>query len=59
MQQYTIKEFKEILYKNKYVFNRQKGGHLIYIKDGIHISVPRKLKSVIALKLIKQYNLIT
>jgi predicted RNA binding protein YcfA (HicA-like mRNA interferase family) len=58
MQQFTINNFHKILLNNGFSFDRQKGGHLIYIKNGIHVSVPRKLKSVIALKLIKQQNLI-
>lgn len=58
MQQFTINNFHKILLNNGFNFDRQKGGHLIYIKNGIHVSVPRKLKSVIALKLIKQQNLI-
>lgn len=58
MQQFNIREFIKIITNNGFTFKRQTGGHLIYYKDGIHISVPRNLKSVIALKLIKQYNLI-
>lgn len=58
MQQFNIREFIKIITNNGFIFKRQNGGHLIYEKNGIHMSVPRNLKSVIALKLIKQYKLI-
>lgn len=58
MQQFNIRKFIKIITNNGFTFKRQTGGHLIYDRNGIHISVPRNLKSVIALKLIKQYNLI-
>lgn len=58
MQQFNIRKFIKIITNNGFTFKRQTGGHLIYDKNGVHISVPRNLKSVIALKLIKQHNLI-
>lgn len=58
MKQYTQKEFIRIVKKNGYVYNRYKGDHAIYIKDGKHISIPLKLESVIARRLIKENNLI-
>lgn len=60
MKQYTYKEFTRILEKNGFYYDRHNGSHFIYVnKDGIHISVPKKLECVIALRLIKENNLDT
>ena len=60
MKQYTIKQFKKILRDNGYSYDRTKGDHEIYIKDNKNpISIPVvRMKSVVALRLIKENNLV-
>jgi predicted RNA binding protein YcfA (HicA-like mRNA interferase family) len=53
-------DFIRMLKKNVYqlVKGRGKGGHSIYKNDtGNHISVPLRIKAVIARRLIKENNL--
>lgn len=58
MRQYTSREFIKIVEFNGFYYNRCKGGHTIYVNDkGRHISIPKNLESVIALRLIKENNL--
>ena len=58
MKQYTSREFIKIVEFNGFYYNRCKGGHAIYVNDkGRHISIPKNLESVIALRLIKENNL--
>ncbi len=58
MKQYTHKLFAKILKNNGYYLSRCKGGHFIYCNaSGHHISIPRKIASVIALRIIKENNL--
>lgn len=58
MKQFTQKEFIKIVQRNGYSCKRHSGGHTIYVnKNGNHISVPRTIASVIALRLIKENNL--
>lgn len=58
MKQYTSKEFIKIVEKNGFHYNRHNGGHSIYTNDkGRHISIPKKIESVIARRLIKENNL--
>ena len=60
MKQYTHKEFIKLAIKNGYTLDRVKGSHSIYINSaGNHISIPKNLECVIALRLIKENNLIT
>lgn len=59
MKQYTQKEFIRVVKRNGYTYNRHSGDHAIYVKDGRHISIPHKLESVIARRLIKENNLDT
>lgn len=59
MKQYTQKEFIRILSKNGYSYSRHSGSHVIYVKDGKHISIPHKLESVIARRLIMENELKT
>lgn len=59
MKQYTQKEFIRVVKRNGYTYNRHNGDHAIYVKDGRHISIPHKLESVIARRLIKENNLDT
>jgi predicted RNA binding protein YcfA (HicA-like mRNA interferase family) len=47
-----------MLEKNGYYYSRNSGSHSIYINaKGNHISVPLKIRSVIARRLIKENNL--
>lgn len=58
MRQYTQKEFIRIVEKNGFHYDRHNGSHAIYVNDGgRHISIPLKLESVIARRLIKENNL--
>ena len=58
MKQYTQLEFIRIVEKNGFSYSRHSGDHAIYVNDkGRHISIPYKLESVIALRLIKENNL--
>lgn len=60
MKQYTLREFTRIVILNGFYFNRNKGDHKIYVNsEGKHISIPNKLKSVIARRLIKENKLNT
>ena len=60
MRQYTSREFIKIVEFNGFYYNRCKGDHAIYVSDkGRHISIPKNLECVIALRLIKENNLIT
>jgi predicted RNA binding protein YcfA (HicA-like mRNA interferase family) len=59
MKQYTQREFIRIIRRNGYTFNRHSGDHAIYVRDGRHLSIPQKLNSVIARRLIRENNLIT
>lgn len=58
MRQYTSREFIKIVKFNGFYYNRCKGDHTIYVNDnGKHISIPKNLECVIALRLIKENNL--
>lgn len=58
MKQYTHKEFVRIVERNGFYYNRNNGSHAIYINNsGKHISIPKNLECVIALRLIKENNL--
>lgn len=58
MRQYTQRAFIKIVEKNGFHYNRCNGSHAIYVNDGgRHISIPHNLESVIAQRLIKEYNL--
>ena len=58
MRQYTSREFIKIVEFNGFYYNRCKGDHAIYVNDkGRHISIPKNLERVIALRLIKENNL--
>ena len=60
MRQYTSREFIKIVEFNGFYYSRYNGDHAIYVNDrGRHISIPKNLESVIALRLIKENNLIT
>ena len=58
MKQYTQLEFIMVVEKNGFSYSRHSGDHAIYVNDnGINISIPHKLESVIAYRLIKENNL--
>ena len=58
MKQYTHTEFIRIVKRNGFLYKRHSGDHAIYINNkGRHISIPYKLESVIARRLIKENNL--
>lgn len=60
MRQFTSREFIKIVKFNGFHYDRGSGDHFIYVNNkGRHISIPRNLESVIALRLIKENNLIT
>jgi predicted RNA binding protein YcfA (HicA-like mRNA interferase family) len=60
MRQYTQREFIRIVKCNGFTYSRHKGSHAIYVNiKGNHISIPKKLESVIAKRLIKENNLTT
>lgn len=60
MRQYTQREFIKIVKFNGFYYDRHSGDHAIFVNDkGKHISIPHHLNSVIALRLIKENNLIT
>lgn len=58
MRQYISREFIKIVEFNGFYYNRHSGDHAIYVNDkGRHISIPKNLECVIALRLIKENNL--
>ena len=58
MRQYTRREFIRIVERSGFYYDRNNGGHAIYVNNkGKHISIPHKLECVIALRLIKENNL--
>ena len=58
MRQYTSREFIRIVEFNGFYYSRHNGDHAIYVNDkGRHISIPKNLECVIALRLIKENNL--
>lgn len=58
MKQYTQLEFIRVVRRNGFFYNRHSGDHTIYVNNkGRHISIPHKLESVIARRLIKENNL--
>ena len=58
MRQYTSREFIKIVEFNGFYYDRCKGDHAIYVNDkGKHVSIPKNLECVIALRLIKENNL--
>lgn len=58
MKQFTHREFVRVVVANGFYYNRQSGDHAIYLNEkGRHISIPLKLESVIARRLIKENNL--
>lgn len=57
MIQWSRNDFIKMLEKNGYSYLRSRGSHSIYVKKGNHITVPLRIKAVIARRLIKENNL--
>ena len=58
MKQFTHREFVRVVVANSFYYDRHNGDHAIYLNEkGRHISIPLKLESVIATRLIKENNL--
>lgn len=57
MKQWSRNAFIKMIEKNGYYYSRNNGSHAIYIKEGKHITIPYKIKAVIAERLIKENNL--
>lgn len=58
MRQFTHREFVRVVVANGFYYDRHNGDHAIYLNEkGRHISIPLKLESVIARRLIKENNL--
>jgi len=60
MKTYNLKDIKIILRDNGYRLERCSGDHLIYIKDGHHISIPANKKQpnrMVWQRLVKENNL--
>ena len=56
---YTAREFACLLRNNGYDYDRTKGDHVIYKKEGRSITfTARKLNRMVAQRLIKENNLI-
>lgn len=59
MQQWSRNSFIKLVEQNGYRYSRNNGSHSIYKNDeGKHITIPLRLKGVIAHRLIKENNLI-
>lgn len=59
MKVFSDKEFARLLKANGYVFDRQKGDHIIYTNNdnGKHITVKYPINPCISRRLIKEFNL--
>lgn len=58
MKQFTHREFVRVVVANGFYYDRHNGDHAIYLNEkGRHISIPKKLESVIARRLIQENNL--
>lgn len=55
---YSFRDMEKILRKNGYFYKRTKGSHMIYT-NGVHsVPVPIHLKKILALRIIKQCDLV-
>ena len=58
MKQFRHREFVKVVVANGFYYDRHNGDHAIYLNEkGSHISIPLKLESIIARRLIKENNL--
>lgn len=59
LKQYNPREFRRILWDNGFILHRTNGDHLVYYKNGRHISIPaRRCNKMLCQRLIKEYGLI-
>lgn len=59
-REYTFRDFRTLLRRNGYVFQRTSGDHQIYSNDINTISIPfhgKEINRMLALRLIKENNL--
>lgn len=59
-KEYTFRDFRALLRRNGYVFQRYSGDHIIFSNDRNTISVPfhgKEINRMLALRLIKENNL--
>ena len=59
-KEYTFRDFRALLRRNGYVFQRYSGDHMIFSNDDNTISVPfhgKEINRMLALRLIKENNL--
>jgi predicted RNA binding protein YcfA (HicA-like mRNA interferase family) len=57
-KEFNEREFKYILNKNGFIFDRCKGDHWIYKRGSETVMINRKLNKMVARRLIKEHNLI-
>ncbi len=50
----TAKEAEKILFKNKFILDRQKGSHKIYIKNSNRIVIPFHAGKILHPKIVKE-----
>lgn len=55
---YNYREFAKILRKNNFEIKRYNGDHAIFVRNGRHVSVAKKLNRMICERLIKENNII-
>ena len=59
-KEYTFRDFRALLRKNGYVFQRNSGDHIIFSNDVNTISIPfhgKEINRMLAQRLIKENNL--
>lgn len=59
-KEYTFRDFRALLRRNGYVFDRYSGDHAIYTNDVNTISIPfhgKEINRMLALRLIKENDL--
>ena len=59
-KEYTFREFRALLRRNGYVFNRYSGDHVLFTNDVNTISIPfhgKEINRMLAQRLIKENNL--
>ena len=58
MLQWTRNAFISMIDRNGYYYSRNNGSHSIFVNDeGKHITVPLRIKAVIAQRIIKENKL--
>ena len=59
-KEYTFRDFRALLRRNGYMFDRYSGDHVIFTNDANTISIPyhgKSLNRMLTLRLIKENNL--